>query len=164
MNRGIRSGPQRGPRAGRWPTVLLALAGLSGLLAQEPSGSQPGQAVAPAPAAPQKLTAVEHVAPFAVGLEDPEALRLQLERLRLAQRGAVPPPPRESATDREVEAAERRVIELDVPRFENPAAEFRFRDATPRDAGTAGLPRLSLEQRRAAVEAYRRSLAQDGGR
>ena len=89
----------------------------------------------------------------------PEALRL-FESLRLQ----IPAPETSSALEpANADAGVSRVFEVEVPATTNPGTSFAFQDVTDRSAApaAAAVPRsLTIDQRRAAVEAFRRALAE----
>lgn len=137
--------------------AVATAAGLLVLASYAASPSPDAEPVAPAPKEAHSVATPVHVEPIAVALDDPPTLQSQLEELRRRQRDGVDAPVREPEAD-ETDDEGRRVITIDVPRIENVGPVFRFRDATVREGGAERLPGLTIEQRRAAVEAYRRAL------
>lgn len=115
------------------------------------------------PVQPQRLESATPPAPTRIRTEDRQLLR---DLIRRQGKGSAPPAPRihttttTSSGGRKDHAAGKgvsRIIRLDTPEVVNRSSTFRFRDVTQRSQPPTR--QLSLPQRRAAVEAYRRSLA-----
>jgi hypothetical protein len=95
----------------------------------------------------------------------PDALRLLaadaeqlMKRLIEESRAAGPTDSTQAPGEAERPPDQRRVIEIPAPQSINPAQLFLFEDVTGRGAAQ---PQLTLEQRRAVVEAYRRAIARE---
>jgi len=143
---------------------VLALSSAAALIWLAGSAAaQQAEAPTPAPKEPVRVETPAAVVPIAVTLEDFEQLQQQLEELRLRQRGtpaAVAATVDAPADDTKDDTPDR-TIEIEPSEVINLHPTFRFLDATDRDGGPTRVPGLTLEQRRAAAEAYRQALAKN---
>jgi len=119
---------------------MIAIVAILDALAPLARGQQPGS---PAGAAPSSMEVGAPEAPVRMRAEDAQHLRSSI---------ATAPPVTPTTP---VETGVTRTIELDPPPVVNRSSQFLFRDVTTRPPHDV----LSLDLRRAAVEAYRQSRA-----
>lgn len=129
------------------------------LAAAAPAPPGPEEVAETIPAQPQRVEALP--AGASVHMLEEDAHKLLEQALRAAGKTTVPLPSGEAP---EPTAASNpgitRTVTIDPPPVVNPTNRFFFQDVTERTQSATGpTPRLTLEQRRAAVEAYRRTMA-----
>ena len=140
--------------------LLVVVAAAFGVSAAEPAASQqiapPVQDVAPPVGVePVNLDLSTPAAPMQMRAEDAQRLLEQLG-VPVTAAGHAPAPPAMPAGN-----GVSRTIPVEAPAVVNKSSQFVFRDVTEREEPAA--PKLSAEQRHAAVEAYRQSLAKGKG-
>jgi hypothetical protein len=113
----------------------------------------------PVPVAPQRLEVSTPAAPVRMRAENAQRLVEQLHGVTVAPTaGATAQPERRGAPPG---GGVSRTIAVKPPEMTNTSTHFQFRDVTERSEPHAA--QFSLVQRRAAVEAYRQSLARPQG-
>jgi hypothetical protein len=143
-------------RAGR--VLGVAIVSVTLLCGIAPVRATEAEEAAAAPAAQPVQTEVIEVSVGSRMLAaDAEELMQRLTAEALAS-GQSLTPSEEPVRDEETSPNASRVIEVPTPTVVNPSALFVFEDLTGR---AAEQPQLTMEQRRALVEAFRQSIVRD---
>lgn len=142
-----------------WAAIAI---GLVGIAVPEQANSDEQEVAAPVVAEPQGMVVVESAAPR-IRMLAPDGLAY-LEQLRqeAAARKILAGEPGESTDEPAAGGGVSRTYTVDEPAVVNRTGEFRFRGVTARKRPIR--PVLSIEQRRAAVEAFRRQAARSEDR